>query len=1680
MTRVSRILIIALLQFMVGGLAWAQFPAPCDTRKECIGQGVSLTVNSGRNAHFLELSRNPIRPRQTAMTIEMWVRVDRQAGQRQYLAGLWGPNSDFNDVFVLYIDQSDRLTFEVNGDAGTLQSIDNTIATTSATPLYTGWHHIAATFDGTTTAVEIYVDGLLAAGPVTNPTYPARYLKPLDRGDLPLLIGSFNGVADNQNLYRTLKGMVDEVRIWDRALTAQQIRCQKDLSLEGNESGLRAYLRCNEPADNIIQVCDATGNGHTGLLRSGASNQRSNRVPPRNLMISPTSLTETIRCDSTKTWTFTVTDTSFCGSTARALIRGQTGGFWSVTPVNLTLAPGVPVTVTLTFRGTNVGPFTDSLEIRPSNRCGTPSTFVKLAMNRITEVAISRSSILYDTLYVGCKDVTYLDSTITICNSSDSLFTPRNLTINNIRSREPLGYRAMGINFPLVLTPGQCTTIVIRCLVRDTTANYPDTLEIISDDRCQRTPIRIALLGRSQEVISVRTSDGSRRVDTMRFEPTCPGLLSTPRDYTWQNLTLSPLTIDTVTVPRDFTHYRLRFPLTLLPATGYQPNAVRFLPRQPGNVFDSIIIRTKIQGCLVEKKIYVTGRGLDNKVQWSANGLVDFGNVIVGQQRTINVRAKNNSKFDALNVALYVERGQSFALLAGTGRTIAPGDSTVIPVTFRPLDSLTYFDKLCLFETRCYTVDCIDLRGKGVFEKFQYNPLVLKTEAVLACGTRKDSIYIVNKTSTDQRIDSMVFVDQSGGRMTILEPPLPWVNKSATILFRDSLKIVTQYTPNDLTRDRADRAYVRFRSTDRAEWQVQLIGSSATPKLFVTQNTAFGTVEVSDIRSAQLIVENTSSIPVRLDSLSIGAGFTIVGTSRPLPLILNPRDSIRVDVEFRPTAARTYTADLVAWSNDPCIIRGSGGLTGRGVIIQLESALSLVNFGYVRPCDCVGRTIELLNASQVFGMTVDKIVIDSTGVPGGKPQYFTWRSKYSPDGTLPYTIPAGERDTMVITFCPRTPAETALIECRASLRISAKGPQWSRTIETFLIGKRSLTFRPTPTQVQFPYGVIDQVSPSTLSVVLKIPDFTVNPSQDRVVIDSITLDPNERVFFIQAPVTFPRIINPGDSLIIQLRQRPRAPRDYRARLRIWYSEPCVGWDTTVLVRGGGFAQTRGLQFSYDPLRSLPDTFAMISCDTLVVPLYSSISIDASVVDIAMRVDFDSTQLRLLDVSSPLTNRTCRSATGGVSFTPSLSVTPSPYGGQAVTLKNFCGIDSTAPFAALRFVTVANNRANSRLTVDSINFDTEDVILYKLIATGDRGTILALKSDIQIRVPTAFDSVRILDCAERTIVIYNTGDLGNTLDQLLDLPVYTSIVSTVPALGDSVVPGDSAVVTLRFCPRSERFIDSSVIAVSLSPCEVRDTTAVTGYGYAPELDVAMLPTRTFFVPDSIKGQIGDTITVPVMIDRDVSATYGGITYWLNGLNFDIDVVYEPRSLKFVDASFLAKPNATTINPALGQVNLAIRGADSVASGTVADLRFLVTVPEYQITDLSLTTQGFISDSLQFLDVVPTGGGAPVEATGRCNITVVRFSTVGAPRIGITPQPAREEATISFRMQETVPVTLDLVDARGTVVATLLDGSLTLGGGEYAVRVSTSEFANGAYVVRINAGVFTSYVPFIIAK
>ena len=97
------------------------------------------------------------------------------------------------------------------------------------TPLSVGtWYHVAISYDAGTGTLSLYKDGVLVSS-AAAPSYTEPFLN----------IGNFSN-ANNFN------GSIDEVRIWNYALTAIQIQASMNCELTGDEPNLLAYYNFNQ------------------------------------------------------------------------------------------------------------------------------------------------------------------------------------------------------------------------------------------------------------------------------------------------------------------------------------------------------------------------------------------------------------------------------------------------------------------------------------------------------------------------------------------------------------------------------------------------------------------------------------------------------------------------------------------------------------------------------------------------------------------------------------------------------------------------------------------------------------------------------------------------------------------------------------------------------------------------------------------------------------------------------------------------------------------------------------------------------------------------------------------------------------------------------------------------------------------------------------------------------------------------------------------------------------------------------------------------------------------------------------------------------------------------------------------------------------------------------------------
>ena len=110
------------------------------------------------------------------------------------------------------------------------------------------WHYIVGTYDGTT--LRIYVDGKQQTGFGTSAA-------PSNNNDNVIIGQSYTG--SNQYI-----GKLDQISIWDRALTPTEISNNIGYNLLGTESGLQAYYNFNDNGTNgaaqvVPNKCTATG-----------------------------------------------------------------------------------------------------------------------------------------------------------------------------------------------------------------------------------------------------------------------------------------------------------------------------------------------------------------------------------------------------------------------------------------------------------------------------------------------------------------------------------------------------------------------------------------------------------------------------------------------------------------------------------------------------------------------------------------------------------------------------------------------------------------------------------------------------------------------------------------------------------------------------------------------------------------------------------------------------------------------------------------------------------------------------------------------------------------------------------------------------------------------------------------------------------------------------------------------------------------------------------------------------------------------------------------------------------------------------------------------------------------------------------------------------------------------------
>ena len=131
----------------------------------------------------------------------------------------------------LYLANGNRVYFSLKTDGGSIRTVSGSIIN------YNEWHHITGTYSSATGDIKLYVDGKLRKTLNTGSTGSSVDIPTTTNGAFE--IGRYSRDVSNQEYF---KGCIDEVRVFDTALSDEQIQQMVYQEIENNSGAVRGKI----------------------------------------------------------------------------------------------------------------------------------------------------------------------------------------------------------------------------------------------------------------------------------------------------------------------------------------------------------------------------------------------------------------------------------------------------------------------------------------------------------------------------------------------------------------------------------------------------------------------------------------------------------------------------------------------------------------------------------------------------------------------------------------------------------------------------------------------------------------------------------------------------------------------------------------------------------------------------------------------------------------------------------------------------------------------------------------------------------------------------------------------------------------------------------------------------------------------------------------------------------------------------------------------------------------------------------------------------------------------------------------------------------------------------------------------------------------------------------------------
>lgn len=188
-------------------------------------------------------------------TVEAWIKLPTTTSGEN-LVTTWGSDNVNGGRFTVRINNVSGLyKLRIENKGG---GVNGTVTLSDG-----NWHHIAVTYDNSlsTNKYKLYVDGNLdTQGDISTATNTVA------------LTNMIIGRRINPSLGGFFNGSIDEVRVWDKALTLTEIQANKNYQFCTAPANLKAYFKMNEGTVNsnnstVTSIASSVGS-YTGTLNN--------------------------------------------------------------------------------------------------------------------------------------------------------------------------------------------------------------------------------------------------------------------------------------------------------------------------------------------------------------------------------------------------------------------------------------------------------------------------------------------------------------------------------------------------------------------------------------------------------------------------------------------------------------------------------------------------------------------------------------------------------------------------------------------------------------------------------------------------------------------------------------------------------------------------------------------------------------------------------------------------------------------------------------------------------------------------------------------------------------------------------------------------------------------------------------------------------------------------------------------------------------------------------------------------------------------------------------------------------------------------------------------------------------------------------------------------------------------